>query len=197
MLGRGNNGDTLTDNLTAAKYLSTYRVALKELRDQLVTPKESFQSASSALIEGTTSEKSKHPVLKAQWQLEQLRKLIGSKSEEDEIVWRLLKLPALLYWKAMLNEAAKHLQEEWRKVWVALPDKYQQPGEKARMILAFVTDQAGNFLTRRGNQYVVNEILGEKVPFRGDFLNQISQITRYTPETMIDMRFPEEIIQTQ
>jgi type VI secretion system protein ImpL len=187
---------SLSKEVQAAKHLSDYRANLKEIRDQLVTSKESYQSAQAAFEAGAVSEKSKHPIIKAQWNLEQLSDSNKAESDnDDEIVWRVVRLPLALYWKTMLNETGKEIQEQWKSVWVVLPDLYQKPGEKAAKIQTFVTEKGGALLENRGKQYFARNLLDEKVAFTAEFLGHITRLSTYSPEALADLRFPEEIVQ--
>ncbi len=192
--GTDAKGKTPEQEREALPYLSSYIDTLQQLRSEISTPEKSFASAKKAFEEGEPSDRAVHPLLKASWNLQRLRKAIGSPTEEDRVFWMLMNRPVILVWRVMLDEAGGYLQQQWEALWLEMADL--SPGQKGGKILGFVNGPAAAFLERRGNGYAPRKLLNENVTFLDSFLGYLSRLQLLSPDAPVKMEPPRRIIAT-
>ena len=136
-------------------YLDSFQQIGKQLSGDSPTEKN-FQLAQAGFQEGTPTEKSAHPVLKAWWIVSQFqeRERPGAASEESPFL-PLTQRPVLFLWRVILEEAGVYLQERWNELLLEVRDL--SPGQKREVLYgkgakvgAFVNGPAAAFLTKRG-----------------------------------------------
>jgi hypothetical protein len=161
-------------------YVDSLREVGKRLTGEALR-EPSFQLAQAGFQEGTPTEKSDHPVLRAWWIVGQLREKDRADAEAQEAVfWQLLQWPVLFVWRVILEEASAYLQERWNELLVEVKDL--PPGQKHEVLYgkggkvgAFVAGPAAPFLTRRGDQYAPRRLLQGEVAFTEPFLQYLQQ----------------------
>jgi type VI secretion system protein ImpL len=163
-----------------------YMEALKQVGTQFATevPREKrLQLAQSGFQEGTPTEKSTHPVLKAAWIVKQWQAKAGN--NEAAIFWPLLERPVLLVWKVLLEEAAESFQQNWTDN-VVLPTKdlpqmeqleslYKPKGKVEDFVERFVKP----FLVE--NESRPGKLLEEEVPLKPEFFHVLRNAKELGP----------------
>lgn len=192
--GADAKGKAAEQERDALPYLSSYADSLQQLRSEISTPEKSFASAKRVFEEGEPTDRAGHPLLKASWNLQSLRKTIGSPTEEDRVFWLLLNRPIGLAWRVMLDEAGGYLQQQWEALWLELADL--SPGQKGGKILGFVNGPAAAFLERRGERYAPRKLLNENIVFMDSFLGYLSRLQLLSPDAPVKMDPPRRIIAT-
>jgi type VI secretion system protein ImpL len=161
-------------------YVDSLREVGKRLTGE-ARREHSFQLAQAGFQEGTPTEKSDHPVLRAWWIVGQLREKDGPDAESPEAAfWQLLQWPVLFVWRVILEEASAYLQERWNELLIEVKDL--PPGQKHEVLYgkggkvgAFVAGPATSFLSRRGDQYAPRRVLQGEVAFMETFLQYLQQ----------------------
>ena len=121
-----------------------------------------------------------------------LRSSVGFPQDEDRVFWILLSRPVALAWKAMLEEAGGYLQQQWEGLLLELIDL--PPGPKGGKIIAFVNGSAAAFVERQGNRYAPRRLLDQNVPFTDAFIQYISRLGSYSPQSPLVMEPPPRIV---
>ena len=163
-------------------FLATYLEALTQLRVELSSTANSYESSKKAFAEGGPSEKATHPILKASWAHRMLRKSIGSVNEDDGRFWILLERPIVLGWQAMLGETGKYLQQQWETLRgeVIGQEDFRTGTDK---MYAFATrGPAAAFLDEQGRRWVRKSLLDQSVPFTDNFLDYLFRYRLYSTQ---------------
>jgi type VI secretion system protein ImpL len=187
----------------AVSLLERYLDALEQVKIEVnSTPVKSFTAAQKVIEEGEASSKSEYSILKARWALKELRTKMSSMQEEGNTFWLLLERPLDLAWTAMLDQAAVHLQEEWKPLTRKLSDS--TPGQKAGEIMSFANRYANAFLDMRGGVYSRRKFMGQELPFTNGFINYLNYLSRLSPTQLSSLAQnpvpfiepPEQIVQS-
>jgi type VI secretion system protein ImpL len=176
----------------ALGYLAGYQQALEQLRGELTTPEKAFRSAQKAMEEGEGAEKGTHPVHRAVWNLQRLRGSLGSRLEEDRLVWGLLLRPVEMASRVMMDEAGGYLQQQWDGLWLELTEL--TPGQKVGKVMGFVNGPAAVFLERRGDRFTPRKLMGEHTAFTGPFLEYLSRSRGISPDDPGRLDPPRQIV---
>lgn len=177
----------------AMAYVKSYGEALDQLRGELGGPDKAYASVQKVFDEGEPSERSAHPIPRAIGNLRALRAMIGARQGDDHVVWDLLSRPVELVWRAMLGEAAQHVQGLWEAMIPSLTGL--TPGLQAAKIIEFANGPAAVLLERSKDRYVVRRFLGEAAPLSPAFVDFISRI-RWIPADRLDKIEPPRLIVT-
>jgi hypothetical protein len=178
-----------------------YVNALKEIRQQLgedVSIEKSFQLAQAAFQEGRPSEKSTHPVFKAQWLISQLRDKEGpGDATLAKSFWPLLDRPVLIAWKVILEGCGEFMQKAWADNVVA-PTKGLSELEQAEFLYGpqgkvreFVDKFAKPFLT--DNESRLAQSLGEELPLAPSFLKTLRDEKQLKPILEVGKKTPYRV----
>ena len=169
------------DEREAFGYLARYVEAVDQVRGELGSVEKGARSAQKAFEEGQITDRSTHPLLKAVWNLQGLRGVIGARQGEDSMVWALLSRPAQLGWRVMVEDAGVQLQQQWEVLWLEITEL--SPGQKGGRVMSFVNGPASVFIERRGDRYVPKRLLNENVAFTTGFLDFLSRTRLVAPDT--------------
>jgi hypothetical protein len=182
-------GKQKTDDKNASKedefvnLLERYFDALDQVKiDVNGTPAKSFAVAQKAIEEGEASAKSEQSILRARWVLKEFRTKLSSVQEEGNTFWLLLERPLDFAWTALLEQAAVHLQEEWKPLTRKLSDS--SPGQKAGEIMSFANRYANAFLDSRGGVYSRRKFMGQELPLTNGFINYLNYLSRLSPNQL-------------
>ena len=177
----------------ASGYLAAYEEALDQLRGELGGSEKAYQSVQKVFEEGEPTERGGHPLLRALWNLQALRSMIGARQGDDRVIWGLLSRPVELVWRVMLAEAAQRVQGLWEAMIPGLAGL--TPGLQAAKIIEFANGPAAILLERSRDRYVLRRFLGESAPLSPAFVDFISRI-RWIPPDRLDKIDPPRLIVT-
>jgi type VI secretion system protein ImpL len=161
-----------------------YVETLEQLGKQLAgsgMKTQGFALAQSGFQEGTPSEQSTHPILKAWWIIDQFqRQEAPGEPAASAVFWPLLQCPILFVWRVILEEASFAVQERWNDLLLEVKDlppsqKHELLYGKEGRAVAFVKGPASVFLQRRGEDYTRRRLLESEMPFTEAFLLYLKQ----------------------
>ena len=159
----------------AAASLAAYTEAAKQLQAEMAPPERAFRSALRVFDEDKPTAGSTHPIQKALWAVQNLRAALGAEPG-DEAFWLLFVRPIELGWRATLNQAGLHLQQQWEAIWPELAAAETAPAQRAGRAIGFVNDKLAAVLDRQGNRYAARRIFNEGIPFKGEFLDYLANV---------------------
>ena len=176
-----------------------YLESLKQIREQLTGDsalEKSFQLAQAGFKEGTPTDKSTHPVLRARWIISQIREKQGSGAEsEDKAFWPLLERPVSIAWKVILEGTGEFLQKSWAENVVA-PTKGLSKLEQANILYGpqgkvrqFVNQFVSPFLADNESRPV--RILGEEVTLPPNILGALQEAKQLGP--ILELKTPQRV----
>jgi type VI secretion system protein ImpL len=175
-------------------YLGRYVEAVDQVRGELGSVEKGARSAQKAFEEGQVTDRSAHPLLKAVWNLQGLRGVIGARQGEDQVVWTLLSRPLQLGWRVMVDDAGVQIQQQWEQVWLDITEL--SPNQKLSRVIGFVNGPAAVFMERRGERFAPKRLLNENVGFTPTFLDFLSRnrLAPLDPAGKFDV--PRQIVAT-
>jgi type VI secretion system protein ImpL len=178
----------------AAAFLTSYQEAMEQLPAEVATSDKAYRSALRVFEEGEPGLRSTHPIQKALWSVRGLRGLLGSEHGDDRLFWALLLRPVDLGWRAILDQAAVHVQQQWEAVFPELAAPETPPAQRASRVIAFVNDKLGGLLDRRGDRYVPRSAFNQGVPFSGAFLDYLARARLFSPDASVRSEPPRHIV---
>jgi type VI secretion system protein ImpL len=179
----------------AAANLTSYQEASEQLRAEMTPPERAYRSTLKVFDEGEPSARSTHPIQKALWAVRNLRgALPGSDAGDDGQFWLLFTRPIELTWRAILDQAGVHLQQQWEAVWPELAEQNTAPAQRAGRVIGFVNDKLAAVLDLKGNRYVARQMFGEGIPFRADFLDYLASARQFQPTGTAQLLPPRQIV---
>ncbi|HEY3067052.1 MAG TPA: type VI secretion protein IcmF/TssM N-terminal domain-containing protein [Methylomirabilota bacterium] len=182
------------DEREALGYLGRYVEAVDQVRGELGSVEKGARSAQKAFEEGQVTDRSAHPLLKANWNLQGLRGVIGARQGEDQMVWTLLARPLQLGWRVMVDDAGVQIQQQWEVLWLDIAEL--GPNQKASRVVGFVNGPAAVFIERRGERYAARRLLNENVAFTTGFLDFLSRTRLVAPDPAGKFDPPRQIVAT-
>ena len=178
----------------AAANLAAYGEAIEHLRAEMAAPEKAYRSALRAFEEGEPSARSTHPIHNALWTVRNLRGLLGAEQGDDGLFWLLFLRPIDLSWRAILDQAGVHLQQQWEAIWPELAAIETPPAQRASRAIGFVNDKLAGVLDRRGDRYAPRTMFNEGVPFTGGFLDYLARARLLPPEGATRFEPPRQIV---
>jgi type VI secretion system protein ImpL len=154
-----------------------YLGALRQVGEQLASPtarEQSFKLAQGGFVEGSPTEKSTHPILKARWVLREFRQQAASGDVSEEVFWPLLERPIRFAWKVVLEEASGFVQKSWAENVVAPAQGLSKMEQVAFLygpqgkVRAFVEQFLTPFLVE--NESRLGQVLEEELPLAPTFM---------------------------
>ncbi len=177
----GGTGGKLAREFQASAVYLEYTRDLRKLERYFSVPNLAYQTL-SLLFKGELSQE-KSPLLKAQNELIKMRSLLGAKSREEAVVWRILGGPVHFFWQYLSYRAACYLQDRWDRDVLA---EVQGTGdwESIRALLMgpqgkvwqFVKGPAEPFVCwRPGKGYYACKAEGLQLPFEPKFFTFLNK----------------------
>ena len=155
--------------------------SLHNISVTIVDPQKSVEAVRQAFEEERQTNASVSPVLKAQWHLDRLKKIMGMGLPDEEPFWNLFDWPLRFGWQTELDIAGRSIQAQWErdvlanvtdlKGWQKLAALlYSEKGE----VWAFISGPLAPYLEKgTDGAYRPKELLNASIAFSPEFLKML------------------------